>query len=850
VSRLYRGLVPLIAVVLTTAALTPAGASAAAEAPSTIYVVPRCDTVMDGSAEHPFCSITEAVKVARPGQTVEVRKGAFGDVVVASSGEPGRPITIKGSRQDGERTTVRSFRLSAVHDVVVDGFDIQASLKSAVLVEDSSDITVTDGWASTSSVPTVEIKGDAHRVTVSGMVARGLRAQVFAVGAGATDTVLTGNSVFLERFLSGAPQAITVADAPRTTVTNNTIVTDCLGGVAVTGDSAGFGLYNSIVRTNLPDWPGTCTPPQAPPSASAIPLTVDGAAATDSHVDYNLLDPVHGGPLYAWAGATYRDPAAFAAATGQGTHDIAADPKLATSPPEIAGWSVRPDSTAIDSALANAPGLSSRDLRGNPHADKPETLNAGGGYVDRGSAELLPEPKVTSAFRRATGGGSLDAVATVTAKYAWQTDGPAGTAFFQALNGGSDEPPVLTHADSARFAYRRAGVACVRITFSTDGFRTRVPAHDSSPCVVLGSSYNPTTPRRVLDTRSGVGIEGTAPMAPNSWVALSLPEPFAAADAVVLNVTVTQPTANGYLTVYGNTGRPDSSNINFVAKQTIANLVTVPVSEGQVWLSHSGSGTVHVVADAAGYYAGTGAAMKAATPARVLDTRSAVGVPGTAPVGPQGRVTVDVSSRVPAGTTAAVLNVTATKPTQSGHVTAFPAGAAVPTASNLNFVAGQTVNNMVIAPVVDGKIAFAHGGSGTVHLIADLTAWFGPGATDTYLPTPPTRILDTRATATPVGPGQTVRVSVDARWCYEHPCPRSAIVANVTVTNTKSGGYLTVYPYGQPRPTASAINFTTGQTVANLVTVGLGGDSFLVYNSSADTVDVLVDQAGFYLSPA
>ncbi len=562
-SRLYRGLVPLIAAVLTTAALTPAGASAAAEAPSTIYVVPRCDRVMDGSLELPFCSITEAVKVARPGQTVEVAKGAFGDVVVASSGEPGKPITIKGSRQDGERTTVRSVRLSAVHDIVLDGFDIQASLKSAVVVEDSSDITVTDGWATTSSAPTVEIKGDAHRVTVSGMVARGLYAQVFAVGAGATDTVLSGNSVKLDRFLSGAPPAITVDDAPRTTVTNNTIVTDCLVGVAVTGESAGFGLYNSIVRTNLPARPGACTPPQAPPSASAIPLTVDGAAATDGHVDYNLFDPVHGGPLYAWAGATYGDPAAFAAATGQGTHDIAADPKLATSAPEMAGWSVLPDSPAIDSALANAPGLSSRDLRGNPHADKPDTPNSGGGYVDRGSAELLPEPKVTSTFSRATGGGSLDAIATVTAKYAWQTDGSAGTATFQ-VGGGSDERPVVTHAGSARFTYRRAGVACVRITFSTDGFRSRLTAHDSTPCVVLGSSFNPSTPQRVLDTRSGIGVEGTAPMGPDSWMALSLPEPFASMDAVVLNVTVTQPTSNGYLTVYGNTGKPDSSNINFV----------------------------------------------------------------------------------------------------------------------------------------------------------------------------------------------------------------------------------------------------------------------------------------------
>ncbi|WP_342745665.1 hypothetical protein [Asanoa hainanensis] len=779
-------------------------------------------------------------------------------VVVTSSGQPGRPITIKAVRGPGRPATVRAdqkqdapaFLLSGVHDVVVDGFQIGLNgSNSALVIENSSDVTVTNGWLLTSARVTAQIKGDSHRVTVSEMVTRGFHQSTFEVSGGATDTLLTGNSVYQERPSNGNQPAIRVVDAPRTTITNNTIVTDCVVGVTVAGSSAGFGLHNSIVRTNLPNSPGSCSPPQAPPSADAIPVMVDGPATHDSELDYNLLDPVHGGPLYWWAGTTYSDPAAFATATGRGAHDIAADPKLGSNDPGVSGWSVKEDSPAIDSARADAPGVLGRDLRGNPHADKPDTPNTGGGYVDRGSAELLPKPEVSLGFGRA-GGGSLETIATATANYGWSTDGPAGTALFYSFNNPSDQPAVLTHTGSVRFTFHRAGVACVSIQFSTDGFRTPLPAQELSQCIVLGSSFTPSTPQRVLDTRSGIGVPGNTPIGPNGDLDLKLPAPFAAANAVVLNVTVTQPTAHGYLTVYPPVGEPESSNINFVAGHTIANLVTVPVIDGQVRLSSSSSGTVHVVADVAGYYGNTGAAMRAPAPARVLDTRSAVGVPGTTPIGAQGRVTVDVSSRVPAGTTAVALNLTVTKPSQSGHITAFPPGAAVPTASNLNFVAARTVNNMVIAPVVDGKVALAHGGSGTVHLIADLTAWFGPGATDTYLPTSPTRILNTRMTGTPVGPGQTVRVSVNAWECFDRPCSPSAIVANVTVTNTKSAGYLTVYPYGQSRPTASAINFTAGQTVANLVTVGLGSDSFLVYNSSAAPVDVLVDQAGFYLSPA
>jgi hypothetical protein len=123
-------------------------------------------------------------------------------------------------------------------------------------------------------------------------------------------------------------------------------------------------------------------------------------------------------------------------------------------------------------------------------------------------------------------------------------------------------------------------------------------------------------------------------------------------------------------------------------------------------------------------------------PSRLLDTRIGVGAP-TAPVGAGGTVALQVTGRggVPvSGVSAVVVNVTVTAPTSFGYVTAYGDGTARPTASNLNFVAGQTVPNLVIAPVgTNGKVALYNGSGGTAHLIADVAGWF----VNVTEPTPP-----------------------------------------------------------------------------------------------------------------
>jgi len=94
-----------------------------------------------------------------------------------------------------------------------------------------------------------------------------------------------------------------------------------------------------------------------------------------------------------------------------------------------------------------------------------------------------------------------------------------------------------------------------------------------------------------------------------------------------------------------------------------------------------------------------------------------------------------------------------------------------------------------------------------------------------YQPVTPYRILDTR-----FGPGlqqklqqnETRTIAIAGQPGSPVPAmnsatPPAAVVMNVTVTNPTAASYLTLFPTGVTRPTASNLNFTPGQTVPNLV---------------------------------
>jgi hypothetical protein len=92
------------------------------------------------------------------------------------------------------------------------------------------------------------------------------------------------------------------------------------------------------------------------------------------------------------------------------------------------------------------------------------------------------------------------------------------------------------------------------------------------------SAYVPVTPYRILDTRFGLGFPLRRVNAGEAFT-LQLTDVPAGSSAVVLNLTVTAPTASGFVTVYPTgVALPNASSINVdAAGQTIANLVTVPI---------------------------------------------------------------------------------------------------------------------------------------------------------------------------------------------------------------------------------------------------------------------------------
>ena len=365
--------------------------------------------------------------------------------------------------------------------------------------------------------------------------------------------------------------------------------------------------------------------------------------------------------------------------------------------------------------------------------------------------------------------------------------------------------------------------------------------------------YHPLTPARIMDTRLG-----GAPLGPGQTLDVQVTGqggvPLVGVTAVVINVTATDGTAASFLTVYP-TGlpRPGTSNLDWTPHKTVPNLVEIAVGTGGKVSVYNAQGNTQVIFDVEGYWQtptrlGADGLFNALVPSRVLDTRN-----GGGPVGPGATINLKVTGvgGVPAtGVEAVVLNVTVTNATAPSYITVFPAGTAQPVASNVNFVAGQTVPNRVIVKVGTGGMVSFFNAAGNVALIADVNGWFTDGTTsnasgDVFTGTEPNRIMDTRQGGSPIGPGQTIHMNVAGQGGVPASGAHSVVI-NVTVTNPTAGSYLTLWPTGATQPVASDLNFVSGLTVANLVIVKIGsGGQVDVYNAAGST-HVIVDVVGWH----
>jgi hypothetical protein len=395
---------------------------------------------------------------------------------------------------------------------------------------------------------------------------------------------------------------------------------------------------------------------------------------------------------------------------------------------------------------------------------------------------------------------------------------------------------------------------------------TPPPGQSGRPFVVVADlnvnrgaagEYHPLSPTRILDTRSGLGRSGRiAKLGPGEVITATVAGvggvPLAGVESVVLNVTATNPTSASFLSVWpAGFEQPDVSNLNFVAGQTVPNLVTVSVSSDGAVSVFNERGSTDLIFDVAGYYStfegSRGDRFRAITPTRLLDTRSGLGHPKapirTTPVDLQVTGTASVPA---AGVSAVVMNVTVTNPNAVSFLTVYPSGQQVPDVSNLNFVARQTVPNLVIVKVPPSGLISLVNAFGTVDVIADVVGYYDNDRSNErgrFISFEPFRWFDSRTDQAVFGgdgklnDGDALIIGPDPSWA-------NAYVLNATVTGAEGAGFVTAYPSSAPLPNASNVNYTAGQTVPNHVIVS--NAPRMLFEVSGGRTHLIVDVFGAF----
>ena len=376
-------------------------------------------------------------------------------------------------------------------------------------------------------------------------------------------------------------------------------------------------------------------------------------------------------------------------------------------------------------------------------------------------------------------------------------------------------------------------LAAFVIPVSTDSVGTRS---------VVDAAAAATSPDRVLDTRSGLGVAAAGKLNPGQVLRLALPAAKAAnATSVVFNLTATEADGNGWVRAWPcNDAQPATSAINYTPDHVaVANAVVVKAGSSDVCFSTYTR--VHLVVDLAGWFTGTDDFV-GVTPNRVLDTR-----PTNSPLraGQVRRLKIAGTTGVPADAKFAGLNITVDSPPADGWVVAYPCD--VPTTSStVNFKAGEIVATLALVAFSNGDVCLQT--YNVANVIVDVYG-YSKGAGELKVQSPQ-RILDTRSPQSwPYGKAQNgskITLRVAGRGGVANDA--ASALLTVTVDNVGGPGFVTAWPCDQSLPTSSTLNTWANQLRSNLALVKLADDGtacLQLYSTNGSSIDMIVDAVGW-----
>jgi hypothetical protein len=320
--------------------------------------------------------------------------------------------------------------------------------------------------------------------------------------------------------------------------------------------------------------------------------------------------------------------------------------------------------------------------------------------------------------------------------------------------------------------------------------------------------------------------------------------------AHLLNVTAVDASDKGYLVVFDcSDPRPGTSNLNYRARRSVANLAVVGARGGTVCISTTSS--THLVIDYAGRLD------RPVPPAvRIGDTRRNLGIT-TEPTPDGGAMfTIEpwhaIHTSEPASWSeyagaGAVVNLTVLNATGHGHVRKCEEDGT----SQINFRPGDTVANLAVVGqgcwlstvdidlVVDLVIPIEPGGERQI--IDSHGAWG-----DFYL----RRVADSRFDPSiELVAGAVTELPMSDRWGWTW-WPTSGLY-NLTVVGPDRTGHVRLFDCTEaatPLPSTSTINFVAGETIAHLTPLHRSPGSKVCAYSTANA-DLVIDLQADIIAP-
>jgi SpoIID/LytB domain protein len=355
------------------------------------------------------------------------------------------------------------------------------------------------------------------------------------------------------------------------------------------------------------------------------------------------------------------------------------------------------------------------------------------------------------------------------------------------------------------------------------------------------SLFTPLPPMRLVDTRIGLGTDA-APLGAGCTLEID-PHVPDGSTAVVVNVIAVSPASNGYLTAYPcGADKPLASIVPIVAGRIVPGTAIVPLNSDGNFCVFSSVSTPLVV-DLSGVY-GTvsGVPFQPIAAQRRYDSRPVGLVRGGVVV----RVPIAGTYGIPASATALALTVHSTGAVADGFVTVWPCNSDRPTTSVLNATKGSSVTNHTQVGLDSGGAVCLYAQS-SMHLVVDVSGWFGPTATSLFHALMPSRVMDTRENVGLAGPfaaGQNRAIRVVGTDGVPASGVR-AIAAEVTSVDAAVAGYITVHPCISPVPAISMVRNYARATAATTVAGIVDAQGRWCLQAST-AMQILIDVSGWY----